>query len=99
MSWVTLKKIDIIAINKTRITENVSLLNNLNLNYSFKFTPTENSVGGTLLYIANLLSYKWRNDLNIYKTNEMESTFIEIAKPKKSNITVGVIYRHPCMNF
>ena len=24
----------------------------------------------------------------------MESTFIEIVNPKKSNITVGVIYRH-----
>ena len=27
----------------------------------------------------------------------MESTFIELAKPIKSNIIVGVIYRHPSM--
>ena len=63
---------DIIAINETRITKQVSLLNNLNLNnYSFEFTPTETSAGGTLLYIANHLSYKCLNlsynDLNIYK--------------------------------
>ena len=46
----------------------MSLLNNLNFNnYSFEFTPTETSAGGTLLYIANHLSYKCRNDLNIYK--------------------------------
>ena len=30
--------------------------------------------------------------------NELESTFIEIVNPKKSNIIVGVIYRHPSMD-
>ena len=75
---------DIIAISETRITKQVSLLNNLNLNnYSFEFTPAETSAGGTLLYIANHLSYKCRNDLNIYKKNELESTFIEIVNPRK----------------
>ena len=88
---------DIIAISKTRITKQVSLLNNLNLNnYSFEFTPTEISAVGTLLYIANHLSYECRNDLNIYKKNEVESTFIEIFK--KSSFIVGVIYRHPSMD-
>ena len=36
-------------------------------NYSFEFTPTETFAGDTLLYIAKHLSYKCRNDLNIYK--------------------------------
>ena len=54
---------------------------NLN-NYSFKFTPTETSAGGTLLYIANQLSYKCRNDQKIYNKNEPESIFIEIVNPK-----------------
>ena len=59
---------DIIAVSETGITKNISSLNNLNLNnYSFEFTPTETCAGGTLLYIANHLSYKCRNDLNIYK--------------------------------
>ena len=62
----TWKMFDIIAISETRIIKNISLLNNLNLNnYYFEFTPTETSTGGTLLYIANHLSYKCRNDLNI----------------------------------
>ena len=96
----TKKKIDIIAISETKVTRQVSLLNNLNLNnYLFEFTPTETSAGGTLLYIAIHLSYKCRNDLNIYQKNELESTFIEIVNPKKSNILVGVIYRHPSMDF
>ena len=64
----TKKIFDIIAISETRITKQVSLLNNLNLNnYSFEFTPTETSAGVTLLYIAIHLSYKCHNDLNIYK--------------------------------
>ena len=61
------KVFDIIAIGETRITKQVSLSNNFNLNnHSFEFTPTETSAGGTLLYIANHLSYKCQNDLNIY---------------------------------
>ena len=61
-------------IRETRITKEVSLLNNLNLNnYSFEFTPTETLAGGTLLYIANHLSNKCRNDLISIK-NELESS-------------------------
>ena len=79
----TKKNFDVIAISETRITKQVSLLNNLNLNnYSFELTPTETSSGDTLVYIANHLSNKCRNDLNIYKKNELESTFIEIVNPK-----------------
>ena len=90
---------DIIAVSETRITKQVSLLNNLNLyHYSFEFTPTETSAGGTLLYIANHLSSKCCNDLNIYKKNKLGSTFMEIVNPKKSNIIVGVIYRYPSMD-
>ena len=64
----TKKSFDIIAIGETRITKQASLSNNLNLsNYSFEFTPTETSAGGTFLYIANHLSYKCHNDLYIYK--------------------------------
>ena len=95
----TNKIFDIIAITETRIKENVSITNNLSIkNYSIEFTPTESSVGGTLLYIANHLSYKPRQGLNICKENELESTFIEIMNPKKSNIIVGTIYKHPSMH-
>ena len=60
-----------------------------------EFTPTESSAGGTLLYIANYLSYKHRQDLNIYKMSELESTFVKVINPRKNNIIVGSIYRHP----
>ena len=77
---------DIIRVTDTRITKQLYLLNNLNLNnYSYEFTPTETTPGGTLLYIANHLSYKCYNDLNI-------SAFIEIVNPKKWNTVVWDIH-------
>ena len=41
-------------------------------------------------------SFKKRNDLNIYKPFELESTFIEVCSPKKRNI-IGCMYKHPNM--
>ena len=74
-------------------------INSINLKgYSHESCPTESAAGGTLLYISNNLSYKPRNDLCIYKSAELESTFIEILNPKKTNVIVGCIYRHPQMD-
>ena len=77
----------------------IFLTSNLSLNnYSLELTPTETSAGGTLLYITNHLSYKPRNDLNIYTKSELESTFIEVINPQKSNIIIGSLYRHPSID-
>ena len=90
---------DIIGISETRITKNVNKITNININnYAFKFTPTESSAGGTLIYVANHLAYKPRTDLQIYKKCVLECTFSEIINPKKSNIIIGSIYRHPNMD-
>ena len=51
-----------------------------------------------MIYIRNYLSYKSRNDLEIYKSFEPESTFTEICNPKKTNIVIGCIYKHPNMD-
>ena len=89
---------DIIAISETRILKDTYIVKNINIpNFSFECTPTESTAGGTLLYIADHLAYQNRKDLNLYKTNSLESTFIEITNPNKSNIIVGCIYRHPKM--
>ena len=32
------------------------------------------------------------------KLNQLESTFVEIINPKKGNIVVGCIYKHPTMD-
>ena len=61
-------------------------------------TPTESSAGGALLYINKKYSYQPRNDLNIYKSDYLESISVEIIMPKRSNIIIGCIYRHPSID-
>ena len=72
-------------MKKTSLTSNISLNN-----YSFEFAPTESTAGGTFLYIANNLSYKSRNDLNLCKASQLESTFIEIINSKKVILLLDV---------
>ena len=48
--------------------------------------------------MANRLPYKIRNDLKIHRKFELQSIFIEIINLRKSNIIVGVIYKHPKMD-
>ena len=68
------------------------------MNYSHEFCPTESLARGTLSYIRNYLSNKSRNDLCVYKTTELKSSFIEIPNPKRPNIIIGCIYSHPNMD-
>ena len=63
------------------------------------FTTTESPAGGTLLYFVDHLSYKPRPDIKIYISSELETTFIEIMNPNKSNIIAGSIYKHASMDF
>ena len=51
-----------------------------------------------LFYIASNLSYKSHPDLNIYKANQLEPTFVETINPNKSNIVIGCLYKHPDMD-
>lgn len=83
---------DVIAISKIRINKNKKSVFDISLpNYSYEFCPTESSAGGTLLYKSN--------NLHIYKSNELESTFIKISNAKKTNIVIGYIYMHSGVNF
>ena len=50
------------------------------------------------LFFTLLIIYHINVVMTYYEKNELKSTFIEIVNPKKSNITVGVIYRHPSMD-
>ena len=87
----TSKNFDVIAISESRILRDTNLSKNINIcNYSVEFTPTESQADGALLYI-NKLSYKLRQDLCVYKSSELESTFIEIINPKKQ-ISSLIVY-------
>ena len=86
---------DILAIMETRIKKYSSSPINLRLNnYLIEHTPTELSAGGTLLYINKRPSYQLRNDLRLYDTGKIESTFTEILCSKSTNVVVGCIYKH-----
>ena len=50
------------------------------------------------MYISEKISYKRRNDLNIYNPKQLESIFIEILRPDLPGGIVGTIYKHPSMN-
>ena len=66
-------------------------------NCSSGFCPRETNDGRTLIYIRNHLSPKNKIDLNIYKSSELDSTFIFIWNPKKTNIIIGCINKHRSM--
>ena len=84
-------KFDIIGITETKLQVNDINRTNINLkNYSFEQTPTESNKGGSLLYISSKYNYKKRTDLNIYKSRDLESTFVELLNPKAKNTIIGV---------
>ena len=60
--------------------------------------PTDASKGGVLIYVKDGINYKPRKDLNMHKSKELESFFIEVINEKAKNEIIGAIYRHPCMN-
>ena len=79
-------------MSECRIKTGRPPLSNINMNNcSYEYTPTESSKGGTLLYIDKNLKHRSRNDLTLYKSKEIESSFIEIIEPKKKNTIVGCI--------
>ena len=91
---------DIICISESKIIKDYAPKVDINITgyKSPVSTTTESTKGGVLIYAKNTINFKPRSDLNIYKSKELESLFIEIINEKESNDIVGVIYRHPCMN-
>ena len=82
----------VIGISERRIKAGRPPLSNLNIkSYSYEYAPTESSKGGTLLDIDRNLRYRSRSDLILYKSEEIESYFIEIIEPKKKSTIVGCI--------
>ena len=90
---------DFICITKSRLIKSISPATNINLNENItEHTPTESSARGAIIYINEKDSCQPRNDLKIYKQSHLESIFAEIILPKRSNIIIGCIYRHPSMD-
>jgi len=91
-------KFHIICLSESRLKKNSDPTVNIDIpGFTMEHTPTESSAGGTLIYISNNINYKLRSDLKIYKSKELESTFVELSFEKQQNIIIGCIYKHPSM--
>ena len=80
---------DFFGVSETKLRLNKAPLN-------FEFTATECNNSGTAIYIKKGLNYKLRKDLEIYKSKQLEATFIEVNL-KNEKIVIGCKYRHPSM--
>ena len=92
-------KFDILCISETILKLNKTSLASISFpGYNRAYTTTELGNGGTVLYIKNDIKYKLRKDLQIYKSKELQSTFIEVIEPGKNKIIIaGCIYCNPVM--
>ena len=91
------KNPDIICISETKLGLH-SDLNSVQLrDYKFLHNDSKTNAGGTGIYISEDLDIKPRPDLDFNKHGECEASFVEIqvANPRKKNMILGSIYRHP----
>ena len=94
-------KFDILGLTETKIQKKKTPIYDINISgYKSYATPTESTKGGTILYVNNDINCKPRVDLEnkVYKTKELESSFIKIINTGKKNTIVACIYRHPSMD-
>ena len=63
--------------------------------HPFVFDGTETSHGGTGFFINDSIVFKKRDALKFNSPGNYESTFIELIFPKRINMILGCIYRHP----
>ena len=64
--------------------------------FNIEYTPTEYSDGGTLVYVKKGKNYKLREDLQICKSKQLESTFTEVVQ-NIYRVIIGCIYSYPSM--
>ena len=91
---------DFLGIFETRLKLNRNSLNSISVpGYNIEYTTTESGNGRTLLYIKQGINYKLRKELQIYKSKELESIFVEVLERgmSKNNMIIGCIYRNSSM--
>ena len=93
-------KFDFICITETKINKNKEPISDLNIEgYQDPVgMPTEAQKGGVCIYSKIGIDWKPRNDLNMHKSKELESYFIEAINGNGKNAIIGSIYRHPRMS-
>ena len=91
-------KFDVIGITETGFNKTSRPVQNCEIEgYSHVDCTTDSNKGGVRIYISKKYDYKIRAGLNIYKTKELESVFVEIPNKNGKNFIIGCIYKHPKM--
>ena len=93
-------KFDFICLTESKIRKNREPNTDITIN-GYKHPigmPTEATKGGVLIYVKEGINYRPREDLNMHRSKELESYFVEAINDKGKNSIIGVIYRHPCMD-
>ena len=90
-------KFDVIGISEHKISKDTAPSNNVTIpGYNeLIFEPSQTTHGGTGFYIKDNVDYTQRKDLHISSPGDFETMFLEMQFPKKRNLIVGCIYRHP----
>ena len=71
------------VISEFWLKKNLDVLSKISIEaYAFEYTIRESSKGRKLIFVDNNVRYMVRNYLKIYKSREIESTFIEIIDAK-----------------
>ena len=83
---------DVLALNETRLDENISNQDMFIQNYDLIRADRSRSGGGVCLYVKNSINYLNRNDL---VGDNLEAICIEVFKPSSASFIVGTIYRPP----
>jgi len=92
---------DIITLSETWNPENknsIFQLKHIHGYHDYYGMTGSTGKGGCGFFIKESLNYITRKDLDFrinYAKHECESCWVELPNKKKSNIIVGVIYRHP----
>ena len=93
-------KFDFICITESKIETDIAPKSDISIEgyQPPESMPTDASKGGVLIYVKDGINYKPRKYLNMHKSKELESFFIEVINEKAKNEIIGTIYRHSCMN-
>ena len=88
--YLIIFKLDIICITESKIRKNKEPKTDISLDdYQYPIgTPTEATKGGVLIYVKEGNHFNPREDLNIYKQKELESSIIN---EKMKNNIIGTI--------
>ena len=90
---------DILGISESNILKSQCSTTNVSLqNFVIEKTSTKSTAGELLLYFDKRHSYKACPYITIQKALNLESVYIEIILPNKSNLIVGCTYRYLCVD-